>query len=49
VEVHRTLPHDAPTKQAWAADVTRGDTNHAGGFPPQPFKVKPNGERKVKP
>jgi hypothetical protein len=39
------------SKHAWAAGLTRGDGKTVitlGGLPPQPFNVKPNGDRKVK-
>ena len=38
-------------KHAWAAGLTRSDGKTVitlGGLPPQPFNVKPNGDRKVK-
>ena len=37
-------------KHAWAAGLTRGDGKTVitlGGLPPQPFNVKPKGDRKV--
>jgi hypothetical protein len=39
------------SKHAWAAGMTRSDGKTVitlGGLPPQPFNVKPKGDRKVK-
>jgi hypothetical protein len=41
------------SKHAWAAGLTRSDGKTVitlgGGLPPQPFNVKPKGDRKVNP
>ena len=49
VTVQAFLAKDG-SKHAWAAGLTRGDGKTVitlGGLPPQPFNVKPTGDRKV--